>query len=179
MIITHILRVMLYVWEASCELAVHQLQGDVGVVCSPRCESARRYTWPSQDTLWGLEAVTSQQHSTWCMQEQYADETFVHVLPAGQIPHTRHVRGSNFTYISVFPDRLPGRAIIIAGICTQQVDVSACFKVLGALMYSTRSCCQQSNTAAANVVKHFSSVMFIVTIADVSCLHAEEDLHTS
>ena len=49
------------------------------------------------------------------MQEQYADETFVHVLPAGQIPHTRHVRGSNFTYISVFPDRLPGRAIIIAG----------------------------------------------------------------
>ena len=50
-----------------------------------------------------------------CMQEQYADETFVHVLPAGQIPHTRHVRGSNFTYISVFPDRLPGRAIIIAG----------------------------------------------------------------
>ena len=49
------------------------------------------------------------------LQEQYADETFVHVLPAGQIPHTRHVRGSNFTYISVFPDRLPGRAIIIAG----------------------------------------------------------------
>jgi len=49
------------------------------------------------------------------MQEQYTDETFVHVLPAGQIPHTRHVRGSNFTYISVFPDRLPGRAIIIAG----------------------------------------------------------------
>ena len=49
------------------------------------------------------------------MQDQYADETFVHVLPAGQIPHTRHVRGSNFVYISVFPDRLPGRAIIIAG----------------------------------------------------------------
>lgn len=49
------------------------------------------------------------------VQEQYADETFVHVLPAGQIPHTRHVRGSNFVYISVFPDRLPGRAIIIAG----------------------------------------------------------------
>ena len=50
-----------------------------------------------------------------CVQEQYADETFVHVLGAGQIPHTRHVRGSNFVYISVFPDRLPGRAIIIAG----------------------------------------------------------------
>lgn len=49
------------------------------------------------------------------LQEQYADETFVHVLPAGQIPHTRHVRGSNFVYISVFPDRLPGRAIIISG----------------------------------------------------------------
>lgn len=49
------------------------------------------------------------------VQEQYADETFVHVLPAGQIPHTRHVQGSNFVYISVFPDRLPGRAIIISG----------------------------------------------------------------
>lgn len=49
------------------------------------------------------------------MQEQYADDTFVHVLPAGQIPHTRHVRGSNYVYISVFPDRLPGRAIIISG----------------------------------------------------------------
>ena len=35
------------------------------------------------------------------------------VLPKGEIPHTRHVRGSNFVLIGVFEDRLPGRAIII------------------------------------------------------------------
>lgn len=36
------------------------------------------------------------------------------VLNAGGIPHTRNVRGSNYNLISVFPDRLPGRAIIIS-----------------------------------------------------------------
>lgn len=35
------------------------------------------------------------------------------VLPKGEIPHTRHVRGSNFVLIGVFEDRLPGRAIVI------------------------------------------------------------------
>ena len=35
------------------------------------------------------------------------------VLPKGEIPHTRHVRGSNFVLMGVFEDRLPGRAIVI------------------------------------------------------------------
>ncbi len=35
------------------------------------------------------------------------------VLPKGEIPHTRHVKGSNYALIGVFADRLPGRAIII------------------------------------------------------------------
>ncbi len=30
------------------------------------------------------------------------------VLPKGQIPHTRHVRGSNYALIGVFEDRIPG-----------------------------------------------------------------------
>ena len=30
------------------------------------------------------------------------------------MPHTRHVRGSNFNLINVFPDRLPGRAIVVS-----------------------------------------------------------------
>ena len=51
----------------------------------------------------------------WRLQGQYKDETFVHVLPKGQVPHTRHVRGSNHNLIAVFPDRLPGRAIVISG----------------------------------------------------------------
>jgi len=46
----------------------------------------------------------------------YAKEPFVHVLPFGQTPHTRHVRGSNMTFIGVAKDRVPGRAIVIAAL---------------------------------------------------------------
>ena len=42
----------------------------------------------------------------------YANEPFVHVLPFGTIPQTRHVRGSNMTFIGVAADRIAGRAII-------------------------------------------------------------------
>src|SRR6478672_1068546 len=46
----------------------------------------------------------------------YAKEPFVHVLPFGETPHTRHVRGSNMTFIGVAKDRLPGRAIIVSAL---------------------------------------------------------------
>ncbi|MGH6767274.1 MAG: N-acetyl-gamma-glutamyl-phosphate reductase, partial [Bradyrhizobium sp.] len=45
-----------------------------------------------------------------------AKEPFVHVLPFGETPQTRHVRGSNFTFIGVAGDRQPGRAIVIAAL---------------------------------------------------------------
>jgi N-acetyl-gamma-glutamyl-phosphate reductase len=48
--------------------------------------------------------------------DRYADEPFVHVMPAGVSPATRHVRGSNNCLIGVFGDRLPGRAIIVSAI---------------------------------------------------------------
>ncbi|KXZ43380.1 hypothetical protein GPECTOR_92g603 [Gonium pectorale] len=44
----------------------------------------------------------------------YEGEPFVRVLAKGAIPHTRHVRGSNYALMNVFPDRLPGRAIVIS-----------------------------------------------------------------
>src|SRR5690242_3294607 len=44
----------------------------------------------------------------------YAKEPFVHVLPFGEVPQTRHVRGSNMTMIGVAKDRIPGRAIVIS-----------------------------------------------------------------
>jgi len=44
--------------------------------------------------------------------KSYANEPFVHVLPFGAIPQTRHVRGSNMTFIGVAADRIAGRAII-------------------------------------------------------------------
>ncbi len=48
---------------------------------------------------------------------QYEKEPFVHVLPFGETPHTRHVRGSNMTIIGVVAkDRVPGRAIVISAL---------------------------------------------------------------
>jgi N-acetyl-gamma-glutamyl-phosphate reductase len=46
----------------------------------------------------------------------YAKEPFVHVLPFGETPQTRHVRGSNMTFIGVAKDRIPGRAIVISAL---------------------------------------------------------------
>ncbi|MGK2286734.1 N-acetyl-gamma-glutamyl-phosphate reductase [Pedomonas sp. V897] len=48
--------------------------------------------------------------------QRYADEPFVHVLPKGVAPATRMVRGSNHCVINVFPDRIPGRAIVVSAI---------------------------------------------------------------
>jgi N-acetyl-gamma-glutamyl-phosphate reductase len=46
----------------------------------------------------------------------YADEPFVHVLPLRTLPQTRHVRGSNMTFIGVAADRIAGRAIIVSAL---------------------------------------------------------------
>jgi N-acetyl-gamma-glutamyl-phosphate reductase len=46
--------------------------------------------------------------------KRYAGEAFVRVLPAGQSPATRHVRGSNHCLIGVFADRVRGRAILVS-----------------------------------------------------------------
>ena len=42
----------------------------------------------------------------------YAGEPFAHVLPYGELPQTRHVRGSNMTFIGITADRIKGRAIL-------------------------------------------------------------------
>ena len=46
----------------------------------------------------------------------YMKEPFVHMLPFGETPQTRHVRGSNMTFIGVANDRIPGRAIVISAL---------------------------------------------------------------
>jgi N-acetyl-gamma-glutamyl-phosphate reductase len=46
----------------------------------------------------------------------YAKEPFVHVLPFGEMPQTRHVRGGNFTFIGLTKDRVEGRAIICSAL---------------------------------------------------------------
>jgi N-acetyl-gamma-glutamyl-phosphate reductase len=50
------------------------------------------------------------------LDEAYDDEPFVHVLPFGEMPQTRHVRGSNMTFIGVAADRTKPRAIIGAAL---------------------------------------------------------------
>jgi N-acetyl-gamma-glutamyl-phosphate reductase len=50
------------------------------------------------------------------LSKAYANEPFVHVLPFGTVPQTRHVRGSNMTFIGVAADRVAGRAIIVAAL---------------------------------------------------------------
>ena len=40
----------------------------------------------------------------------------MHVLPYGRLPQTRHVRGSNMTFIGVTKDRIPGRVIICSAL---------------------------------------------------------------
>ncbi len=44
----------------------------------------------------------------------YADEVFLQVLPFGELPSIRHIRGSNFCHIGVIGDRVPGRAVVVA-----------------------------------------------------------------
>ncbi|SHK82583.1 N-acetyl-gamma-glutamyl-phosphate reductase [Roseovarius marisflavi] len=46
----------------------------------------------------------------------YQGEPFITVLPMGEAPSTRHIRGSNFCHIGVVADRIPGRVIVIAAL---------------------------------------------------------------
>jgi N-acetyl-gamma-glutamyl-phosphate reductase len=46
----------------------------------------------------------------------YVSEPFIEVLPFGEMPSTRHVRGSNFCHLGVVADRRAGRTIIVAAL---------------------------------------------------------------
>lgn len=46
--------------------------------------------------------------------ERYSADPFVTIMPDGEVPQTRHVRGSNEARIGIFADRVPGRAIIVS-----------------------------------------------------------------
>jgi len=58
----------------------------------------------------GIKASPEELHAL--LLKAYASEPFVHVLPFGEMPQTRHVRGSNMTFIGLAKDRIAGRAII-------------------------------------------------------------------
>lgn len=50
------------------------------------------------------------------LESAYGAEPFIEVLPMGEAPSTRHIRGSNFCHIGVVADRVAGRAIVIAAL---------------------------------------------------------------
>ncbi|WP_371056674.1 N-acetyl-gamma-glutamyl-phosphate reductase [Rhodosalinus sp. K401] len=50
------------------------------------------------------------------LSQAYRDEAFLQVLPFGELPSTRHVRGSNYCHIGVSGDRVPGRAMVVAAL---------------------------------------------------------------
>ena len=47
---------------------------------------------------------------------RYAGEPFMRVLPLGEAPHTRHVRGSNFCDLGVVADSRPGRTLLFSAL---------------------------------------------------------------
>jgi N-acetyl-gamma-glutamyl-phosphate reductase len=62
----------------------------------------------------GLKVSPQDLHAI--LSKSYAQEPFVHVLPFGSTPQTRHVRGSNMTFIGVVADRVASRAIIVSAL---------------------------------------------------------------
>jgi N-acetyl-gamma-glutamyl-phosphate reductase len=50
------------------------------------------------------------------LMQAYAKEPFIHVLPFGETPHTRHVRGTNLSFIGAAMDRKAGRAILVSAL---------------------------------------------------------------
>ncbi|MCF6443608.1 N-acetyl-gamma-glutamyl-phosphate reductase [Nereida sp. MMG025] len=50
------------------------------------------------------------------LRDAYEPETFIDVLPMGEVPQVKHVRGSNFCHIGVVADRKEGRTIVVAAL---------------------------------------------------------------
>lgn len=48
------------------------------------------------------------------LEEAYAEENFVHLLPEGVMPSTSQVRGTNDCVMNIFADRVAGRAILVS-----------------------------------------------------------------
>ncbi len=48
------------------------------------------------------------------LNERYREEIFVHLLPFGHVPSTRHVRGSNFVHLGVVADRREDQVMIFS-----------------------------------------------------------------
>ncbi len=50
------------------------------------------------------------------LEEKYASELFVQVLPEGMVPNTKWVYGTNFLYIGIYADEETGRVILVSAL---------------------------------------------------------------
>jgi N-acetyl-gamma-glutamyl-phosphate reductase len=62
----------------------------------------------------GVEKSPQELHAI--LSKFYLSEPFVHVLPFGTLPQTRHVRGSNMAFIGIANDRITPRAIMVCAL---------------------------------------------------------------
>ncbi|MCL4132676.1 UNVERIFIED_CONTAM: hypothetical protein GTU68_062879 [Idotea baltica] len=61
--------------------------------------------------------VTGDATKIWeTLSTRFAEEPFCDVLPMGELPHTRHVRGSNYIRMGVVEDRRKGKAVIVSAL---------------------------------------------------------------
>ena len=72
---------------------------------------------PANRGILGTAYVKGDAQAIWdTLAQAYADEPFIEVLPMGEVPSTRHIRGSNFCHIGVAADRLSGRTVVVAAL---------------------------------------------------------------
>lgn len=80
----------------------------VEIVFQPHLIPANRGVLATCHVRGGAEAIHA------ALNAAYRDEPFIHVLPIGEAPSMRHVRGSNYCHLGVVGDRRAGRATIFA-----------------------------------------------------------------
>ncbi len=83
---------------------------EVKVTFTPHLMPANRGILATCHVRGSVEAVHG------ALASAYADEPFVVVLPMGEAPATRHVRGSNYCHIGVIGDRIAGRVRVISAL---------------------------------------------------------------
>ena len=72
-------------------------------------------SWPPAPTPLRDPGLTAEQAYA-AYAEAYADEPFVHLLPAGQWPQTQSVLGANTVHVQVTVDRAAGRLVAVAAL---------------------------------------------------------------
>ncbi len=95
--------------EIEQELNLAAQRKDIGVTFTPHLIPMTRGELVTCHVRGDVDQIHAQ------LTQCYANAAFVQVLPLGAAPpDTRHVRGTNHCRIAVYPDRVPGRAVIIA-----------------------------------------------------------------